>query len=206
MSIRMLPRSVYAVTGAVLLLCVPTLQAEAQPRRAKVDRAVRASLASGARSLNIIITVNAGCRQAVRAALVTHGHDIDADFTVIDAVAAEVHGADIAPLAASACVRAIAADADVRASAQVGHARSTSGWRNTSADAVELQPSQTLISTLRDTLGLPHQADWAPAVPTGRNIGIAIVDSGIALNADFEGRITAFYDYTRGTSRKTSRP
>jgi serine protease AprX len=201
----MLPRLAYAVTGALLFLCVPTLRAEAQPPRAKVDRALRASLETGAHSLNIIITVNAGCRQAVRAALLNHGHEIDADFTVIDAVAAEVHAADIAALAASACVRAISADADVRASAPVGPA-SNRASRHASDEAVELQPSQTLISTLRDTLGLPHQAQRAPAVPTGRNIGIAIVDSGIALNADFEGRITAFYDYTRGTSRKTSRP
>jgi serine protease AprX len=43
-------------------------------------------------------------------------------------------------------------------------------------------------------------------VPTGRGVGVAIVDSGIAPSADFDGRITAFYDFTRGSSRRSANP
>ena len=199
----MLRRHLSAVAG-VLLLFITSTVAEAAPPRAKADRAVRDALASGATSLKVIITVNAGCQSAVVTGLSNHGDLVDDEFTLIDAVAAEVHSDDVAALAASGCVRAIAADADVQASAQLK--RSSGGWRNANSGGAELRPSQTLISTLRDTLGLPHQAQWAPAVPTGRGIGVAIIDSGIAPSADFDGRVTAFYDYTRGTSRKPSHP
>lgn len=32
---------------------------------------------------------------------------------------------------------------------------------------------------------------------TGRNVYVAVLDSGIALHPDFRGRITAFRDFTR---------
>ena len=52
--------------------------------------------------------------------------------------------------------------------------------------------------TLRATLGLPHVAP-APEWPTGATgVGVAIIDSGIAPSDDFGGRITGFYDFTRG--------
>jgi subtilisin family serine protease len=48
------------------------------------------------------------------------------------------------------------------------------------------------LTSLRETLGLPSVA------PTTEfsSVGVAIIDSGIAPNADFSGRITGFYDFT----------
>ena len=201
----MLPRRFSAAVGALLLVCLPSIAAQAAPARARVDRAVRAALASGAGTQKIIITVNPGCRPSVRSGLAAHGDAVADDLTLIDAVAAEVHSADVATLAANGCVRAISADAEVQSSAQRDGGGRGPAWKIANgADA--LRPSQTLINTLRDTLGLPHQAQWAPAVPTGRGIGVAIVDSGIALSADFDGRVTAFYDYTRANSRRPAHP
>jgi serine protease AprX len=195
MSIRMLPTRLTAALGALLLLCVSTSSAEAAPRRARVDRAVRAAAASGAKSQRVIITVNPGCRGAVREGLLAHGDRVD-DDDLVDAVAAEIHGRDVDALATNGCVEIISSDADVRASAAARETRLASSN----------QPSQTLISTLRDTLGLPHTSLWDPWVPTGRGIGVAVVDSGIAPSEDFTGRITAFYDLTRGNTRKPSHP
>jgi len=42
---------------------------------------------------------------------------------------------------------------------------------------------QTMTSTLRDTLGLPHYAALNPSVPTGATV--AIIDSGITPSNDF---------------------
>src|SRR5258705_6981512 len=56
-----------------------------------------------------------------------------------------------------------------------------------------------LKSTLRDTMGLPHYATLDARVPTGATgITAAIIDSGIQPNGDFTGRITGFWDFTRG--------
>ena len=187
----------FVVVAGFCFLTLPTLPAEAAPPRAGVDRAVRAAVADGTPSQKVIITVNPGCRARVRAGLTAHGDRLDDDLPLVDAVAGDVHSGDIASLAANGCVKAISADADVSASASAAKSA------NSSSD--NQRPSQTLISTLRDTLGLPHHAAWAPWVPTGRGIGVAIIDSGIAPSADFDGRITAFYDYTRGNSRRASR-
>ena len=194
----MLPRFAVAALGTLLLSAFSTVPVDAAPPRAHVDRAVRAARASGAATQRVIISVNPGCRASVRAGLARHGHAVDDEFALIEALAGEIHSDDVDALAADGCVRAISADAEVQASG-------AGNGRKVSADP-EPRPAQTLSSTLRDTLGLPHQAESSRSVPTGRGIGVAIVDSGIAPADDFNGRIKAFYDFTRGTRRKSSRP
>ena len=188
----------HAVLSAVLLAGA-SLAAEAGPGRAAVDRAVRAALAAGAATHQVIISVKPGCRAAIVDSLARHGDRVSGEFAHIDAVAGEVHSRDVDALAASGCVDAISADAEVEAS----------GGRNRKAFRTAVpstQPSQTLTSTLRDTLGLPHHAALDRTVPAGRGVGVAIVDSGIAPSADFEGRITAFHDFTRGNPRRNANP
>ena len=194
----MLPRLAAAAVGALLLSAFSTVPVDAAPPRAHVDRAVRAARASGAATQKVIISVNPGCRASVLDALARHGDAVDPEFSVIDAIAGQIHSRDIETLAVSGCVNAISSDADVRASGAANGGK----FRT----APEPRPSQSLIGTLRDTLGLPHVADSAPGVPTGRGIGIAIIDSGISPSEDFTGRISAFYDFTRGNRRKSSRP
>jgi serine protease AprX len=50
---------------------------------------------------------------------------------------------------------------------------------------------------LRATLGLPVTSG-----PAGNNVGIAIIDSGIAPSPDFLLRVSAFYDFTDGGRSK----
>ena len=47
------------------------------------------------------------------------------------------------------------------------------------------------LNALRSSLGVP-------STYTGSSVGVAIVDSGIAPVADLQGRISAFYDFTKG--------
>ena len=56
----------------------------------------------------------------------------------------------------------------------------------------------TDLTGLRATLGL-HGSTLR-----GKGVGIAVIDSGISLSADFTGRITAFYDFTNGKTKQTS--
>ena len=44
---------------------------------------------------------------------------------------------------------------------------------------------------LRQTLGLAGQL-------TGKDVGVAVIDSGLEMSAEFKGRIAAFYDFTSG--------
>jgi serine protease AprX len=48
--------------------------------------------------------------------------------------------------------------------------------------------------TLRATLGLDDR--W-----TGRSVGVAVIDSGLEMSAEFQGRVTAFYDFTGGKTQ-----
>jgi subtilisin family serine protease len=42
------------------------------------------------------------------------------------------------------------------------------------------------------------QTRWKHSAFTGYGIGVAVIDSGIEPGVDFDSRITAFYDFTRG--------
>ncbi len=181
-------RHVLAIVAGLLL--APALPADAG---AKVDRALREALATGAPTQSVIISVNPGCRAAVRRAIEQHGDVVRSEHDVIDALSARLHSADVATLAQSSCVTAVSIDAPVHA---VGTTSDTSGAVLEGFAA--LMPPTTR-NTLRDTLGLPHRASLDPSFPTGATgITAAIIDSGIQPNADFIGRIDGFWDFTRG--------
>ena len=179
-----------------LLFFSSAVRAEAAQRQSKVDRALRESVQAGAATQTVIITVNPGCRAAVRAALENHGDVVVSEQSVIDAVTGEVHSRDVDELAKSPCVKAMSSDATVFAFG----ARDNDG--NHAAKKGGAAPAPSPTSTVRDTLGLPHYAALDPSVPTGASgVGVAVIDSGIEPSASFDGRITAFYDFTRGRPR-----
>src|SRR5437667_420057 len=67
----------------------------------------------------------------------------------------------------------------------------------TRLSTLALLVAATQLDALRQTLGLPAVA--TAGTPTGATgVGVAIVDSGIAPSEDFAGRITGFYDFTKG--------
>jgi serine protease AprX len=52
-------------------------------------------------------------------------------------------------------------------------------------------------AVLRETLGV--DSTW-----TGRGVGVAIIDSGLEMSSEFENRLTAFYDFTKGGIRTSA--
>ena len=174
---------------AVLLVVGATSNALAgAPSNHKIDRAVQDALRRGAATQAVIITVKPGYRDTLRRALRQHGDVIKSEHPLIDGLAVQLHSGDIVELANQPWVEAIAADAIV----------STTGTRSSLPSALNNQSAMT-VNLLRQTLGLPSVSTSATPTPTGATgITVAVIDSGIAPLLDFEGRLTAFYDFTRG--------
>jgi serine protease AprX len=154
--------------------------ASAHTRHANVDRGVQQALRTGSATQQVIITVSAGHRAEIRAALEKHGDRIKADHPMLDALSVELHSSDIEELSRHPWIQAVSLDATVSAGATDARAAST-----------------TSTATLRETLGLPRIAS-SMTLTGASGIGVAIIDSGIAPSSDFNGRITGFYDFTRG--------
>jgi serine protease AprX len=160
------------------------------PSNPKIDRALHQSIREGEATQHVIISVKPGYRAEIRQALEKHGDRIKAEHPLIDALAADVHRDDVKELANHPWVLALSSDATVSAGAvptpQIG---TTPGSTLSTGSAV--------TSTLRETLGLARVAT-STTLTGSTGIGVAIIDSGIAPNQDFKGRITGFYDFTRG--------
>ncbi len=182
--------------GALVLSTAP---AAAQTEKThKIDRALNEALKTGAPTQRVIVTVVPGARKAIRQALEQHGDKIKFEHGLVDALSVEIHSSDIDELSRHPMVRAIASDARIVASQDTSY---TFTWDSTIpiVESNTTPPPTTLplISTLRDTLGLPHIAG-SSTMTGSTGVGVAILDSGIAPSPDFGGRITGFWDFTRG--------
>ncbi|HEY6211354.1 MAG TPA: S8 family peptidase, partial [Vicinamibacterales bacterium] len=174
--------SLVGLLGLIVVGLTTPAFAQTTPN-AKIDRAVRAGLLSGARTQSVIITVKPGYRETIRQALQQHGDRIKAEHPLIESLTVDLHSEDVAELAKQPWVNAIAADAIVSAKSDLSN--------------LITQPSQTLATTLRPTLGLPP-LPTSSTMTGATGVSVAVLDSGIAPNDDFTGRITGFYDFTQG--------
>ena len=177
---------VRAIAALVLVSSTAAAQPGVSPE--KIDRALRRALGEGRRTQNVIITLADGCRGGMLDALQRHGDKIKADHALINAIAAEAHSEDLEALAASGCVRAVSSDADVFATGRA---------RRKVRSASVVPSTRSTANVLRETLGLPAVAT-NETLTGSSGIGVAIIDSGIAPSGDFAGRISGFYDFTRG--------
>src|SRR5881394_3981833 len=127
-----------ALLAAAVFSCCLSANATADPRHPKVDRALRHLVdAGGQRTQQVIITVNPGCRAAVRDAMVTHGDTVRSEHGIIDAVSGEIHSRDVDELAKSPCVKAVSSDAPVEATASVRSvSRRWGAWATVAPPAV----------------------------------------------------------------------
>jgi Subtilisin-like serine proteases len=195
----MTPRLFTIVLAITCGIAAPVL-AGGPAHQGKVDRAIRASLKAGDRTQRVIITLQPGCLAGMRKSLEQHGDVIGSEHALIDALSGEVHSKDVDKIAKFPCVKAVSSDAVVSATPSSNGASTTPRVLAPTA-----APAQTMTSTLRDTLGLPHYAALNPQVPTGATgITVAIIDSGITPSDDFVGRITGFYDFTKGNGRAST--
>jgi serine protease AprX len=150
----------------------------------------------------VIIRVRPGSRPALRNSLTAHGDQILGEHESIDALTAVIHGGDLATLADSEAVLSISSDAIVRPHGLLdGLLGLVGGLVKTVVNVVGavLLPNGADTSgpvvapaVLRETLGVDNTS-W-----TGRGVGVAIIDSGLEMSAEFQNRVTAFYDFTNG--------
>lgn len=192
-------RRVSFIAGIAVLALSIHVPAFAQTFNSKVDRGLRAALQQGGATQKVIVTVNPGCHDFVRTSLQNHGDRVKSDHPLIDAIAVDLHSDDVAELSNHPCVKTLSYDAPVTTTSSSGTWGGVRGGdpRNARNRTWNSTSSTSVSNPLRETLGLP--AVPGSSTPTGdAGVGVAIIDSGIAPLADFTGRITGFYDFTKG--------
>jgi serine protease AprX len=168
----------------------------------RLDTRLRAVLGdSTPEPQRVIIRVRPGSRPALRASLTAVGDQILGEHESIDALTAIVPGEDLATLADSDEVLSISCDAVVQPHGLLGI---VGGLLKVVVNVVGsvvgiILPNGADTSgpvvepvVLRQTLGV-DQTSW-----TGRGVGVAVIDSGLEMSAEFQNRVTAFYDFTNG--------
>ncbi len=195
----------------------------------KLDKRLRESLTKAPRPERVIIRTKDGQRAALRLALEAHGDVVTEDHPEVGALSAVVHGEDLLALANDPAVESVSVDATVRADGASGRARvtkaqdlkkavaaaakqaleasrkATRATRQAAAKAVRqakaqaaraaraAEPTPIKTGVLRKLQGLDGYS------PTGRGVGVAVIDSGIEADSnDLSVNITAFVDFTQG--------
>jgi serine protease AprX len=144
------------------------------PSSPKLDAKLHDWVATGgAGSMRVIVSVKPGMLATVRTLLGRLGAAALGDLTIINAVVAATDVADLAALSCDPSVISLSADAVVGV---IGR----------------LDESDAPPTSLRPVVGLPQDT------PSGAGVGVAVIDSGIASSLDFDLRISAFHDFTRG--------
>src|SRR5678816_4335231 len=156
----------------VLVACAAT-SAVAQTNLSKVDAGVQTALQHPPSArINVIVRVQPGRRTSVRQQLDADGFAVRAEHQLINAISLDLPVGALSALANRPDVLSVSVDAALTATGGAA-------------------PSPT-ASPLRETLGLTSKS------PRGSGVGVAVLDSGIYPSPDFQGRITGFYDFTRG--------
>ena len=185
-----------AVWGAVvaLSLVAPPAAAQYDTTKHKIDKALTDDSGPGSDgSRRVIIRTKPGAKLLVRRKLEARGNRVVADHKLVEAVTANVRAGDIAALAASPDVESISLDAPVTALGGEKRSQGSTGSADSNAEV------QYTISVLKQALGL---GNWFP----GSSVTVALIDSGLAPLADFQGRIAAFHDFTNGRTGEAVAP
>jgi serine protease AprX len=190
---------------------------------AKLDGLLRFDVAGhrgGTRQ--VLIRTRPGDLAAVQQLLAAKGLWAGADFATGDTLRAVVPADVLNELAKSERVLRISTDAIVRPHGDLldglvgvltGTVSTVTGTFTTTVDTVTspllntignvLDPSldqggePVPPSVLRSTLALPASA-------SGKDVVVAVIDSGLEMSNEFQGRVKAFYDFTNGKSGATT--
>ena len=92
-------RSVALTASFLLCASTATAQEATDVAARKIDRSLRAALRRGESSPRVIVTVKSGRRADIRRALEAHGDVVGAESSLVDALVANIHTADIEELA-----------------------------------------------------------------------------------------------------------
>jgi serine protease AprX len=149
-----------------------------QSRHATVDDALRRTQAGGTRRQRVLIKYRPGAERNVLRSLAAHGDRVRRVQRSASLVTGEIHAEDVERLARHPGIEGLSLDAIVTA--------------HDDDDEIDDDDVTITINTLRQTLGLTSgRLD-------GTGVGVAVIDSGLALSSDFSGRVRAFYDFTGG--------
>lgn len=191
-----------AVWGAVVALALlwPASAVASAGQSGKLDRALQEASSSGG-PRNVIIRVRAGRKAAVKTNVDRRTTDSRV-HGLIDAVTARLSPGEIDEIANDPDVESVSIDADVTVSGRAGEERDRgdkkdkrkkiAGSQETSAtDSNEFSSSSNVVADVKRILGLGNGY-------SGSSITVALIDSGIALSADFDTRILAQYVFSNG--------
>jgi serine protease AprX len=209
--LRILPFGLALIVAVLAVADAPVGAAGSragQLRAERLDANLRAVLNDSTPDpQRVIIRVRPGSRPALRNSLTAHGDQILGEHESIDAVTAVVHGGDLATLADSDGVLSISSDAIVRPHGLLGGLLGgvVGGLVKLVVGVVNIilpnlaDTSGPVVApaVLRQTLGVDNTS------LTGRGVGVAIIDSGLESSSEFQGRVTAFYDFTNGRALAT---
>lgn len=176
-----------AVWGAVLALALlwPTPAMASGGHLAKRHNALEESSSSG-ESRSVIIRFRAG-RKAAVANKVAHRTRHFRVHSLINAVSARLSARAIADLANDPDVEGVSIDADVTALALPGE-------QGPSLSKLGGSPGPATIDVVPDVTQVLGPVGGF----TGSSVTVAIIDSGVALGADFGTRLLAQYRFTNG--------
>jgi len=164
---------VTAVVATIVATSFPVLNAggkrgakdTATRHASKLDRELQKHSNDHGETLRVIITSPRGRGPAALEKRRAHGDVIGSEYAVVDAFSATIHAEDLEALENDTDVAHVSTDAVVTSDAA------------DSSGAVE-------PSTLLETLGLDAVGTEGP---TGKGVGIAVIDSGLERGTDLNG-------------------
>src|SRR5262249_14676995 len=153
---------------SILFLAALVVSVPAHAASSKLDRALRRAVdTQSAQKQPVIVRAKAGQIAAVRNWLKAHGDAVDSEQTAIDALTTSI---TLDPLNHRARVlepAGVSLNPPVRSFATPSSS-----------------PPSPAATVLRQTFGL------AGTSPTGKGVGVAIIDTGVTPSTDFLGRFT----------------
>jgi serine protease AprX len=211
---RLLSRlTVAGLTGAALLICLPQASfAQGATWRpsyaaAKLDKKLRRAVELAPKTETIIIRAkDAGSLELLKQALVAHGDVIVSEHPEILAITVVVYGDTILPIAEFGGTVSVSEDAIVQAGAanrgqakKAGRVKAKKAIKKVQATKSNRKRTVKASTRVVEVLGDSRQMQGlGPGMPTGKGVGVAVVDSGIELSDDLAGAVSAFYDFTQG--------
>jgi hypothetical protein len=184
-------------------------------RLSKLDTLLRADVSRHrAGSRRVIIRTRPGDRTAIQQLLAARGHATVADLAG-DTLRGDLPAGVLEELAASNRILSVSVDAVVTPSADLlgGLLKTVTGTVNTlTTTAVKplLNTVGNLLDPSLDTGGEPvppvvlRQTLALPDRWSGNDVTVAVIDSGLEMSSEFQGRVKAFYDFTSGKQLATT--
>ena len=157
---------------------------QAAKRTSKLDRELQRQVkAHGDGLVRVIVKPAPGRHDTALAKHRAHGDAISSDFKAVDAFAMTIPANELDALQADPDMASLSADAFV------------------TSDAAAEETADGIPSPLLGALGLDEEDDQAP---TGQDVGIAVIDSGLERGSDLDGGEHDDQDHVDGAPRRVA--